>query len=184
MACFGQLEAEVGAAGVGVVDACGARWLYRSGEFVRDSRCSLFRPAGRAPLGAVTAPAVLAAGGPSAPGGGGLQVVVAPAPADTPARMPGADVANDDDDDYSTGAALASLFDLAHRGHGSVRVGKRTFHVVRQSDRSVYAISKGRRRSLIATRLPFGVLVATFRRSIRPQLVAPAVEAFCDRLRE
>ncbi|KAL4443697.1 hypothetical protein ABPG75_011434 [Micractinium tetrahymenae] len=56
--------------------------------------------------------------------------------------------------------------------------------VVRRSDSSVYAVSRGKQLGITAHYLPSGILVTASRRPQWLQLVAPQVEAVCDLLRQ
>jgi hypothetical protein len=160
--CFKELELSAAPAGVAVVNFSGTRWLYRSGELDEAPRKGSRRSTGNA----ASSSAASAASSTSA----------------AASANPGTDLAvhfNDSADDR--GAAGGGE---AGRGHlGAIQIGRRLYQVVYKSERSVYGIAPGRRRSMISTLLPFGILITVFNRSTRPQLVAPLVEAFSDRLR-
>jgi len=55
--------------------------------------------------------------------------------------------------------------------------------VFQRSERSVYAMSSGRRLGLCLHALPLGLLLSTFTRSTLPQQVIPLLEKYCDELR-
>ena len=154
--CFKELELSAAPAGVAVVNFSGTRWLYRSGELDEAPRKGSRRSSSNAAASSAASAAA------SANPGTALAVHF-----------------NDSADDR--GAAGGGE---AGRGHlGAIQIGRRLYQVVYKSERSVYGIAPGRRRSMISTLLPFGILITVFNRSTRPQLVAPLVEAFSDRLR-
>ena len=155
--CFKELELSAAPAGVAVVNFSGTRWLYRSGELDEAPR-----KGSRRSTSSNAAASSAASAAASANPGTALAVHF-----------------NDSADDR--GAAGGGE---AGRGHlGAIQIGRRLYQVVYKSERSVYGIAPGRRRSMISTLLPFGILITVFNRSTRPQLVAPLVEAFSDRLR-
>lgn len=74
------------------------------------------------------------------------------------------------------------LFDFAVEAPTFEILGCKFFSF-QHSERSVYAISKGRRKGLCINSLPYGVLITTFDRANFPQTVIPLVEKYCDSLR-
>lgn len=55
--------------------------------------------------------------------------------------------------------------------------------IVRRTDSSVYAVSRGKQLGLTAHYLPSGILVTASRKPNLLQVVAPQVESICDALR-